>query len=196
MKNYYFSLSQSPAEAPIPPPESLREATPQSSPSSLPMDPASPQRDALLRAPTLDLTLPEALDGQRQEEDSEGGEEGKDGEDSDSDVNSDGEEEKSGDIEEEKPLDWAEEVKEKKATKKPAREWVCETSGCKNPVKTPLGIQCPECMTLGIQGRFFCSQACFGSSWTLHKEVHKKARKEEEEEPSPLFRACACNQGV
>ena len=72
-------------------------------------------------------------------------------------------------------------MKEKKATKKPAREWVCETSGCKNPVKAPLGIQCPECMTLDIQGRFFCSQACFGSSWTLHKEVHKKARKEEEE---------------
>ena len=42
------------------------------------MDPASPQRDALLRAPTLDLTLPEALDKGRQEEDSEGGEEGED----------------------------------------------------------------------------------------------------------------------
>ena len=30
---------------------------------------------------------------------------------------------------------------------------------------------------LGIQGRFFCSQACFNSGRTLHK----KARKEEEE---------------
>ena len=62
------------------------------------MDPVSPQRGALLRAPTLDLTLPEALDGQRQEEDSEGGEDNEDGEDSDvdsnadSDVDSDGEE--------------------------------------------------------------------------------------------------------
>ena len=35
------------------------------------MDPASPQRDALPRAPTLDLTLPEVLDGLRQQEDSE-----------------------------------------------------------------------------------------------------------------------------
>ena len=42
------------------------------------MDPASPQRDDLLRAPTLDLTLPEALDEGRQEEDSKGGEEGED----------------------------------------------------------------------------------------------------------------------
>ena len=54
------------------------------------------------------------------------------------------------------------------------KEKVCETAGCKNPVKAPLG--CPECKTLGIQGRFFCSQACFSSSWTLHMEVHKKAR--------------------
>ena len=53
------------------------------------MDPASPQRDALPRAPTLDLTLPEALDERRQEEESEGGEDG----DVDSDVDGDGEEE-------------------------------------------------------------------------------------------------------
>ena len=84
-------------------------------------------------------------------------------------VDSDGEEKKSGDIEEEKPL-----VK-KNATK----EKVCETADCKNPVKEPMG--CAECKTLGIQGRFFCSQACFNSVWTLHKQVHKKARKERDE---------------
>ena len=48
-------------------------------------------------APTLDLTLPEALEERRKEEGSEGGEDGEDGEDSedsdiDSDVDSDGEE--------------------------------------------------------------------------------------------------------
>ena len=47
-----LSLSSQAPEAPIPPPESLREATPQSSPNSLLMVPASPQRDALPRAPT------------------------------------------------------------------------------------------------------------------------------------------------
>ena len=69
------------------------------------MDPASPQRDALLRAPTLDLTLsplPEVLDGQKQEEHSKDSEDSEDGEDSDvdCDVDKDVEEkEKSSDIE-------------------------------------------------------------------------------------------------
>ena len=74
------------------------------------MDPASPQRDALLRAPTLDLTLsplPEVPDGKKQEEESDTkSEDSEDGEDSDvdSDVDCDvdkdvEEEEKSSDIE-------------------------------------------------------------------------------------------------
>ena len=80
------------------------------------MYPASPQRDALLKAPTLDLTLPEALDGQRQEDDSKGGEEGEVDSKSDS-VDSDGEEEKAGEEssdveEEEKSKDWADQVEE------------------------------------------------------------------------------------
>ena len=52
---------------------------------------------------------------------------------------------------------------------------VCGTAGCKNPLEG--GIQCPECEILHIvKGRFFCSQACFASSWTLHDEGHEKAR--------------------
>ena len=65
-------------EAPNPPLETLRQATP------LPSSPGPP---------TLDLTLPEVLDGLRQEEDSEGGEDGDVGSDDDSDVDSDGDEE-------------------------------------------------------------------------------------------------------
>ena len=56
---------------------------------------------------------------------------------------------RSGDVEEEeKPQDWAEEVEKKKATKKLAKEKVCKTAGCKNPIKAPLG--CAKCKTLGI----------------------------------------------
>ena len=72
------------------------------------MDPASPQRDALPRAPTLDLTLPEVLDGLRQQEDSEDSEES-DTEERDffgesvkeDSIKQDQEEEKSSDIKEE-----------------------------------------------------------------------------------------------
>ena len=96
------------------------------------------------------------------------------------------EEERSKD--EERPKDWVDQVEEEQRSsdieeskeaeaKKLAKEKVCETAGCKNPV--PRGRGCPECKTRGIQGRFFCSQACFNSSWTLHKEVHRKARAEE-----------------
>ena len=53
---------------------------------------------------------------------------------------------------------------------------VCKTFGCKNPA----ALKCPKCKTLGIHGSFFCSQACFNSSWALHKQVHKKARREKE----------------
>ena len=53
---------------------------------------------------------------------------------------------------------------------------VCRTSGCKSPV----ALRCPKCKILGIQGSFFCSQACFNNSWALHKLVHKKVRKEQE----------------
>ena len=44
---------------------------------------------ALPGSPTLDLTLPEVLDGLRQKEDSEGGEDGDVGSDVDSDIDSD-----------------------------------------------------------------------------------------------------------
>ena len=37
---------------------------------------------------------------------------------------------------------------------------VCGTSGC----KSPAALRCPQCKKLGIQGSFFCSQACFNSS--------------------------------
>ena len=53
---------------------------------------------------------------------------------------------------------------------------VCGTSGC----KSPAALRCPQCKNLGIQGSFFCSQACFNSSWASHKRVHKKMRKEKE----------------
>jgi hypothetical protein len=138
--------------------ESLRETPLPSSPGS----------------PTLNLTpvpSPKRDDLPRQEQEEE-----KAGESSDVE-----EEEKSKDWtdqEEEKSSDIKEEVKSKEAeAKKLAKEKVCETAGCKNPV--PRGRGCPECKTRGIQGRFFCSQACFNSSWTLHKEVHRKARAEE-----------------
>ena len=133
------------------------------------MDPASPQRDALPRAPTLDLTLPEVLDGLRQQEDSEDGEDG----DVDSNVDSDGEEEVKSKEEEERPKYWADQVEAEKFARYLASQ-VCGTAGCKNPLEG--GIQCPECEILHIvKGRFFCSQACFASSWTLHDEGHKKA---------------------
>ena len=127
-------LSSQAPEAPIPPPESLREATPQRSPSSLPMDPASPQRDALLRAPTLDLTpspVPEVPGWKKQEEE---------GEDVERDVNSDvkeeeersrdwtdqvEEEERSGDIEEEKSV---EEVSKEEGSKRDRIDRKSETA--------------------------------------------------------------------
>ncbi|KAK7111849.1 methionine aminopeptidase 1-like [Littorina saxatilis] len=50
---------------------------------------------------------------------------------------------------------------------------VCETPGCDREAK----LQCPTCIKLGIQGSFFCSQACFKDSWNNHKQVHKKAKE-------------------
>ena len=101
-------LPSSPApEAPNPPLESLREEIPPRSPNSLSLDSASPQRDALLRAPILNLTLsplPRVPDRQEQEEEKAG---------ESSDVE---EEEKSkdwADQEEEKSSDIKEEVKSK-----------------------------------------------------------------------------------
>lgn len=44
----------------------------------------------------------------------------------------------------------------------------CETEGCKSPAT----LQCPVCLKMGIQGSFFCSQACFKGSWKAHKVIH------------------------
>ena len=73
---------------------------------------------------------------------------------------------------EETPKDWADQVEAEKFARYLASQ-VCGTAGCKNPLEG--GIQCPECEILHIiKGRFFCSQACFASNWTLHDEGHKK----------------------
>ncbi|KAK7506162.1 hypothetical protein BaRGS_00002274 [Batillaria attramentaria] len=66
---------------------------------------------------------------------------------------------------------------------------VCETPGCSSEAK----LQCPTCIKLGIQGSFFCSQACFKGAWNEHKQVHKKAKENQEESkngynPWPGFR--------
>ncbi|CAL8271015.1 unnamed protein product [Merluccius merluccius] len=49
----------------------------------------------------------------------------------------------------------------------------CETEGCCKEAK----LQCPRCITLGIQGSYFCSQECFKKNWATHKLLHKKASK-------------------
>ncbi|KAL3875991.1 hypothetical protein ACJMK2_033883 [Sinanodonta woodiana] len=49
---------------------------------------------------------------------------------------------------------------------------LCDTIGCQNSAK----LQCPTCIKLGIQGSYFCSQACFKGFWEEHKKVHKKAK--------------------
>ena len=70
-----FSLLESQVESPGSSPslESLRRASPPSSPLSLSIAPTSPQRDALLSPPTLNLTpipipLPKVLENKEQEE--------------------------------------------------------------------------------------------------------------------------------
>ncbi|KAJ1977058.1 Methionine aminopeptidase 1 [Dimargaris cristalligena] len=44
----------------------------------------------------------------------------------------------------------------------------CQGLGCDKPAK----LQCPTCIKLGIEGSFFCDQACFKKNWPLHKMVH------------------------
>ncbi|KAF9499568.1 methionine aminopeptidase [Pleurotus eryngii] len=52
--------------------------------------------------------------------------------------------------------------------------FVCQSSLCPNG--NPISrLECPTCNKLGIQGSFFCTQACFKAGWTLqktHKLVH------------------------
>uniref|UniRef100_A0AAZ3RN66 C6H2-type domain-containing protein n=1 Tax=Oncorhynchus tshawytscha TaxID=74940 RepID=A0AAZ3RN66_ONCTS len=57
-----------------------------------------------------------------------------------------------------------------------ARE--CETEGCSCKAK----LQCPTCIKLGIQGSYFCSQECFKGSWATHKQLHKKAKEDNQDE--------------
>ncbi|XP_023842543.1 methionine aminopeptidase 1 isoform X3 [Salvelinus sp. IW2-2015] len=57
-----------------------------------------------------------------------------------------------------------------------ARE--CETEGCSSKAK----LQCPTCIKLGIQGSYFCSQECFKGSWATHKQLHKKAKEDNQDE--------------
>ena len=136
-------LLSSPApETPNPPLESLREEIPPKSPKSLSLDSASPQRDALLRAPILNLTLsplPRVPDRQEQEEEKAGESSDVEEEEKSKDW-ADQEEEKSSDIEEEvkskeEPLrsqDWApqegefstvEEVKRERRKVVATRKW-------------------------------------------------------------------------
>ncbi|CDQ56113.1 unnamed protein product [Oncorhynchus mykiss] len=54
----------------------------------------------------------------------------------------------------------------------------CETEGCSSEAK----LQCPTCIKLGIQGSYFCSQECFKGSWATHKQMHKKAKEDKNQD--------------
>ncbi|BEI83882.1 hypothetical protein CcaverHIS002_0404860 [Cutaneotrichosporon cavernicola] len=43
-------------------------------------------------------------------------------------------------------------------------------TGCQ--VKEASRLECPSCKKLGINGSFFCDQACFKNNWGTHKIVH------------------------
>lgn len=45
---------------------------------------------------------------------------------------------------------------------------VCETPDC----GAAATLQCPKCLSLGIQGSYFCSQDCFRGFWKEHKVLH------------------------
>lgn len=50
---------------------------------------------------------------------------------------------------------------------------VCETPDCNKEAT----LQCPTCLKIGIQGSYFCSQACFKGYWKQHKVIHTLARE-------------------
>ena len=78
--------------------------------------------------------------------------------DSNNELNGDGygnqKEEKENDSNPEKPVDK-----------------ICETPGCGKPAP----MQCPKCRELKIITSNFCSQPCFKSYYSVHKQLHAKA---------------------
>ena len=50
---------------------------------------------------------------------------------------------------------------------------ICGTVGCGKVAE----LACPTCIKLGIAPTRFCNQECFKSSWNDHRALHKKAKK-------------------
>ncbi|KAF6765179.1 peptidase M24, structural domain-containing protein [Ephemerocybe angulata] len=48
---------------------------------------------------------------------------------------------------------------------------LCQSSSCPNG-NPPSRLECPTCNKLGIQGSFFCGQACFKAGCKTHKIIH------------------------
>ncbi|TMS38144.1 hypothetical protein L596_004933 [Steinernema carpocapsae] len=46
---------------------------------------------------------------------------------------------------------------------------VCQANGCG---KEATKLRCPTCVKLQLKDAFYCSQACFTSSWPTHKILH------------------------
>ncbi len=50
---------------------------------------------------------------------------------------------------------------------------VCETPGCGKPAP----LQCPKCLEMKLKPSNFCSQPCFKSYYSVHKQLHSIALK-------------------
>ncbi|PIA17404.1 methionine aminopeptidase 1 [Coemansia reversa NRRL 1564] len=61
---------------------------------------------------------------------------------------------------------------------------VCTTTGCGKPAQ----LQCPTCVKLGVEGSYFCSQACFRTSWSTHKSSHEVSNPKSTYDPFPTYR--------
>jgi len=52
---------------------------------------------------------------------------------------------------------------------------ICQTPDCQKEAK----LQCPTCVKLDIKGMYFCDQTCFKNSWSIHKYIHGKTKKDD-----------------
>ncbi|GMI39473.1 hypothetical protein TeGR_g3107 [Tetraparma gracilis] len=61
---------------------------------------------------------------------------------------------------------------------------------CSPSCTSAATLRCPSCVKLGVDpGSHFCSQACFRSSWSAHKPLHKEAAKKAKREEEEAVRA-------
>ena len=51
----------------------------------------------------------------------------------------------------------------------------CASQGCDKPVTSNLA--CPKCTQLGMPPAYFCSQDCFKTNYSAHKQVHALAKQ-------------------